>query len=124
VSKRICTWAIALATAAMLCAAASPAAAEQSRAVLSVTAIVAPTCQVIHRPQAQPAPQVACSTGAGFSTMTSARRGEQPLERATTILGAPVRNAAGISFTSAHQPADGGGDAAAAPATQYLTISY
>jgi hypothetical protein len=124
VSKRICKRAIALATGAMLCAATSPAAAEQSRAMLSVTAIVAPTCQVVHRPEAQPAPQVACSTGAGFSTMTSTRHGEQPLERATAILGAPVRNAAGVSFTSAQQPADGGSAATAAPATQYLTISY
>jgi hypothetical protein len=113
----------AIALAAAICA-ASPAAAGQSRAVLSVSAIVTPSCRVVHQPHAQPAPQVACSTGTGFSTMTSARHGEQPLEQAAALLGAPVRSGEGVRFTAALEAGDGDQSPAAAPATQYLTISY
>jgi hypothetical protein len=113
--------AIGLAAAAALCAAA-PAAASEARAVLSVSAIVSPACQVVHRADARPAPQVACSTGAGFSTMTSPRLGDRPIERAAAILGAPVRSADGVLLTGTVQSADARQDEA--QASQFLTITY
>ena len=114
----------ALAAAALL-AAGSPAAAERAQAVLSVTAIVAPSCQVAHRPAARHAADIACSTGTLFSTMTATSHGEQPLDDATAILGAPVRGEDGVRFTAPLQPAsnDGKNDDGDG-GTRYLTITY
>ena len=108
--------------AACLLAAAAPAAAGQARAILTVTATVAPACSVDRRPAARYGADIACSTGANVSTRTAARHDERPLEEAATILGAPVRSSAGIAFTAparaaSSEPADPG-------ATRYLTISY
>jgi len=102
---------------------AAPAAAEQARAVLSVTAVVAPACAVAHEGGSRHT--VACSTGASVSTMTARRHDEQPLDEAAAILGAPVRRGGDVVFTaSVRTPA---ADAAATSGTgdaRYLTITH
>lgn len=111
-----------LTAAGMLCA-ASPASAGQARAVLSVSATVTPSCQVA-RLEGEPSPLVACSSGAAFSTRTSAGHDERPLEQASDILGAPVRSGERVAFTGAVQPADAHDAEGSEPATRYLTVSY
>ena len=108
--------------AACLLAAATPAAAGQARAILTVTATVAPACSVERRPAARHGADIACSTGAKVSTRTATRHDERPLDEAATILGSPVRSSGGVAFTAparaaSPEPADPG-------ATRYLTISY
>lgn len=114
---------IAAAGLALLLAAAPAAAApgDQRRAVMAVSAIVAPSCQVAHRAEAGSA--VACSSGTRVSTLTAAS-GEKPLNDAAAILGAPARGPRGIEFSAPVRAASadtGKGDDAA---TRYLTITY
>jgi hypothetical protein len=105
-----------------LVSASAPAAAEQARAILSVTAIVAPACAIRRAPAREPGAAIACSTGATVSTMTASRHDEQPLDEAAAILGQPVRRGRGVAFTaparSAAATARGGGG------TRYLTLTY
>jgi hypothetical protein len=102
---------------------AAPAAAEQARAVLAVTATVVPTCSIEHRPAARYSADIACSTGATVTTKTAARHDAQPLDEAASLLGAPVRRSGGVVFTA---PVRAASAAAAAEAgqPQYLTITY
>jgi hypothetical protein len=118
---------IAAAGFALLLAAAPSAAAAataEARATLSVTAIVAPSCQIDRRDAASHA--IACSVGTAFSTSTIGHRDEKPLREAAAILGAPARGARGIEFAAplraaaALAQADTGDEAA----TRYLTITY
>jgi len=111
------------AAALLLLFAAAPAAAGQSRAVLAVTAIVAPSCQIAREDAARHA--VACSVGTRFSTATMARHDERPLDEAAAILGGPVRGARGVAFAAPVQPSAPAATHAHDPgATRYLTITY
>ena len=85
--------------------AAAPAAAEEARAILSVTAIVLPT------PTAVP-----------VSTVTAVRPDERPLADAEARLGAPVRRRGRIVFTARTVSRAAGG--ANRSATRYLTVTY
>lgn len=109
----------------VLLLASAPAAAEQARAVLSVSAVVTPACAVDRGRAARSSVAVACSSGASVSTMTATRHDEQPLDEAAEILGAPMRRDGGVVFTApvraaaqtnAAKAADGG--------TRYLTVTY
>lgn len=108
-----------LAGAALLAAALfpAPAAAEQARAILSVTATVLPTCQV--SAGASAGPEVRCSSGTSWTSATATRTGSRPLDQAASILGAPVRDSGRVVLS---------GDAGAAQrttgTTSYLTITY
>ena len=102
--------------------AAAPAAAEQARAILSVTAIVAPACVIERAPAGSAGAAIACSTGASVSTMTATHPDEKPLVEAAAILGEPVRRDGDVVFTApvraAIASADGEGG------TRYLTLTY
>ena len=112
--------ALRLAGAALAAAAAflpSPAAAEQARAILSVTATVLPTCQVSAGGGETDA-QVQCSSGTSWTSATATRTGTRPLDQAASILGAPMRDSGRVVLS---------GDAGAAQrtgTTSYLTITY
>lgn len=109
--------------ALLLAAAPSAAAASEARATLSVSAIVAPSCQIDRESAARHA--VACSAGTSFSTSTVAHRDEKPLSDAALILGAPARGARGIEFAAPLRPAVVASvDTAGEAATRYLTITY
>ena len=103
--------------------AAAAASASEARATLSVSAIVAPSCQIDRESAARHA--VACSAGTSFSTSTVSHRDEKPLSDAAALLGAPERGARGIEFAAPLRPAamasSGTTDEAA---TRYLTITY
>lgn len=104
----------------------APAAAEQARAVMSVTAIVAPACSVALDPTGRPQPAIACSTGASVSTMTARRHNAQPLVEAEALLGTPVRRGGAVVFTASaapRAPAEAGSHGAGG-STRYLTITY
>jgi hypothetical protein len=116
-----------LSGALALLLAGAPAAAEQARAVLAVSALVAPSCAVERRPAARHTAAIACSTGASVSTMTASSHGEQPLEEAEALLGAPLRQNGDVVFTAPlHTGASSTRESAAttAGATRYLTITY
>lgn len=122
---------IRLAGGALACllAGAPAAAAEQARAVLSVTATVLPACTVALEQRQQLRADIACSTGASVSTMTAARHDERPLGEAEALLGAPVRRAGTVVFTAqaAAPPASGASaesGESAAPGARYLTVTY
>jgi hypothetical protein len=122
---------VCLTGAALLVASvpAAAAAAEQARAVMSVTAIVAPACSVATQPSAGPQPAIACSTGAAVSTMTAGRRDEQPLVEAEALLGAPHRRGRAVVFTASPVlPSAAAADEAGAElpghGARYLTITY
>lgn len=109
--------------ALLLSAAPSHAAASEARATLSVSAIVAPSCQIDRESAARHA--VACSAGTSFSTSTVAHRDEKPLSDAAAILGAPQRGAQGIEFAAPVRPAAlASADTSHEAATRYLTITY
>jgi hypothetical protein len=108
--------------AALLLAAAAPAAAEQSRATLSVTAVVAPACRV--EAGQGPDRSVACSPGTSFSAATVTRRDERPIDAAAAILGAPARGARGIMFAGPVQAPAAASEAASPGGTRYLTLTY
>lgn|GEM_PF-3546553 len=114
---------IAVATAVLL--GSAPAAAEQARAVMSVTAVVAPACSVAINRSARSQPAIACSTGAAVSTMTAGDHDDQPLAEAEALLGAPVRRGRAIVFTAspAVQLSDEARTADAS-GTRYLTVTY
>jgi hypothetical protein len=102
---------------------AAPAAAEQARATLSVTATVVPACAIRTHPSTGHA--VACSSGASVATMTARRHDEQPLDEAAAILGAPVRRSGDVIFTASPRPPAAEADEKAGDAQQrYLTITY
>jgi hypothetical protein len=111
----------AFAAAFALLSAAAPAAAGQARAVLSVSAVVTPGCQIERGDAARPA--VACSAETRFSTATVARRDEKPLDEAASILGTPARGTRGIEF-AAPVRASAAVYAPEASSTRYLTITY
>lgn len=101
--------------------AAAPAAAGQSRAVLSVSAVVTPSCQIEREGAGRSA--VACSAGTRFSTATIASHEERPLDEAAAILGGPARGTHGVEFAApiratveASSPED--------RAVRYHTITY
>ncbi len=101
----------------------APAAAGQSRAVMSVTAVVAPACSVAAHPSLHRRADIACSTGASVSTLTAEHHGDRPLLEAEARLGRPVRRGRAIVFTSSARRApvlqrivDNG--------VRYLTVTY
>lgn len=114
------------AAAGILLAAAVPgvAAAEQSRATLSVSATVQPSCRIDGRSAG--AQGIACSTGERIPAATIAYRDEKPLDDAAAMLGAPTRGARGIEFGGPARPSSD----SAAPSnedrgtTRYLTLTY
>jgi hypothetical protein len=109
--------------ALLLAVAPSHAAAGEARATLSVSAVVAPSCQIDRESAARHA--VACSAGTSFSTSTVAHRDEKPLSEAALILGAPERGARGIEFAAPVRPAAmASASASDEAATRYLTITY
>ncbi|MEA3042120.1 MAG: hypothetical protein QOC65_1609 [Sphingomonadales bacterium] len=102
---------------------ATPAAAEDVRATLSVTATVVPACAI--RNHSERGHAVSCSTGARVATMTARRHDEQPLDEAAAILGAPVRRSGDVVFTAPPRlPADEADEKAGEPQQRYLTITY
>lgn len=107
--------------------ASAPAAAGQARAVMTVSATVAPVCSVALQPSARDRAEIACSSGAEVSTMTAGRHDEQPLQEAEALLGAPVRRGGAVVFT-APPASDAPGAATTAdpaePTARYLTITY
>ncbi|HEX8192550.1 MAG TPA: hypothetical protein VF552_06580 [Allosphingosinicella sp.] len=122
-AARIAAAGFALLLAAAPTDAAASSTAGQSRASLSVSAIVAPSCRIETQSPARHA--VACSAGTAFSAATVAHRDETPLSDAAAILGAPARGSRGIEFAAPVRPAaalaaEGGHDTA----TRYLTITY
>jgi hypothetical protein len=114
---------IGLAALALLLG-ATPAAAEEARTTLSVTATVVPACSIRQRSGAQHL--VACSNGARIATMTARHHDEQPLEDAAAILGTPVRRRGSVIFTrpvriqSPHSAERKSADSQ----PRYLTITY
>jgi hypothetical protein len=105
--------------------AATPAAAGQSHATLSVSAIVTPSCRIDRQPATAHNAEIACSTGTSFSSATVNRADERPLHEAALILGAPDRSRTGIAFAGPVQPANAADASAAADAApRYLTITY
>lgn len=113
--------------ALLLVFAPAAATAAESRAVLTVSAIVAPTCHVALQAEAEGNARVRCSTGTAWSSVTASSRDAQPLDEAAAILGEPVRHADRIVFTAPVRPVQvasdepGGDDDSGAP---YLTITY
>lgn len=103
---------------------ATPAAAGQARASLSVTATVVPACAIRQHSGAGHA--VACSTGARVTTMTARRHDEQPLHEASAILGGPVRRGGDVVFTAPLRlpPADADEVKAGEAQQRYLTLTY
>lgn len=109
----------------LLPVAALPSKAGQARAILSVTAVVAPSCRIDRDATSVHRADIACSAGASVSSATVHRAGEQPLAAAAAILGEPGRSRTGIAFAAPVQPASGGEPQVAAEAgTRYLTITY
>lgn len=113
---------IAVSALALLLGSA-PAAAEQARAVLSVTAVVVPACAVERGATGPHRADIACSTAASVSTMTAARHEERPLAEAEALLGAPVRGRGGIVFSGPVSPASTA-TADVQPDVRYLTVTY
>jgi hypothetical protein len=108
---------------AALPADAAAAGSEQGRATLSVSAVVAPSCQIDREDAARHA--IACSVGTSFSTSTVAHRDEKPLSDAAAILGAPARGARGIEFAAPIRPAAFAQvQSTDEAAPRYLTITY
>ena len=103
---------------------AAPAAAEQVRATLSVTATVVPVCTVRQRSGSGHA--VACSPGASVATMTARRHDEQPLDEAAAILGAPVLRRGDVVFTAPVRvpAADASEEKEDGLQQRYLTVTY
>lgn len=115
---------VAIAVSALaLLAGGAPAAAGQSRAVMSVTAVVAPACSIAAEPVLRPRAEIACSTGASVSTLTAEHHEDRPLADAETRLGRPVRRGRAVVFTAPSRRAP----AARRPVDsriRYLTITY
>jgi hypothetical protein len=85
--------------------ATAPAAGEEARAIMSVTAIVVPA-----------------STAVPVSTVTAVRADERPLAEAEARLGAPVRRRGRILFTV--RPASPAAGNPSRGATRYHTVTY
>jgi hypothetical protein len=111
------------AAAGIMLAAALPtaAAAEQTRATLSVSAVVQPSCRIDGRSAG--AQGVACSSGERIPAATIAYRDEKPLEDAAAMLGAPTRGARGIEFGASARPAAAQSNEDRGT-TRYLTLTY
>jgi hypothetical protein len=99
--------------------AATPAAANEVRSTMSVSAWVEPTCGI-----GPSDPSIPCSAGPGFSAMTAARADERPLDEAAAILGAPVRDGEAVRLTAPVRPSRRALEAAEPAPTSYRTITY
>jgi hypothetical protein len=120
---RIAAAGFVLLLAALPADAMAAAGSEQGRATLSVSAVVAPSCQIDREGTARHA--IACSVGTSFSTSTVAHRDEKPLSDAAAILGAPARGARGIEFAAPIRPAAFAQvQSTDEAAPRYLTITY
>ena len=112
----------------LLAISAGPAAAEQSRAVLTVTATVQASCAVALEEPAPTSARVQCSSGTSGSSMTAAGHDDNPIDEAETILGEPVRHDGRLLFTAPVQPAQAEQAQARIETnssnTPYLTIHY
>jgi hypothetical protein len=97
---------------------ATPASAEHSRAALTVSATVAPTCQV------ESGGGATCSDGSRIAAITAARLDERPLDEAHVILGAPARQGGAIRFRGPVRPTRRAPDRGEPAPLRFHTISY